>query len=259
MEASALCSTTDDAPAASSSDAAPAPAPDDTLVTSLSAKIRSIKLERPQLKVKEIVEAVGHEDGALVKKLVGKVTKAMAKEGTLVTPAAVAAPAAPPAAPPVDVCDPEEMKLQCAKCMNHMAKAVGTCSLCQRAHALKICKADEIALYCSHKCKRSHMPEHRQWHIKRATDIEHELEAMINKRNEANEIMLGKVKDDYDLGNIAALQMAGSFPAEAVKKLKGLIKDRPWEPEAYFNLGTSSPPYRPWLPSLPPVGAGGVL
>ena len=39
--------------------------------------------------------------------------------------------------------------------------------------------------------------------------------------------------------NVAALELLdGGHVKEAVRRLKQCIKQRPWEPEAYFNLGS---------------------
>ena len=83
------------------------------------------------------------------------------------------------------------------------------------------------------------MPEHRSWHRAFATKLEHKKELLHQQSSETREKMLTDVTDDYDLENVAALELLdGGEVKEAVKRLQKCIKQRPWEPEAYFNLGS---------------------
>ena len=92
--------------------------------------------------------------------------------------------------------------------------------------------------YCSEKCKRKDMPLHRLWHKKLEVALQHKREALKYEGEETREKMLNDAVDDYDLQNIAAMELMDQGQTKAaVKRLHKLIKSRPWEPEAHFNLG----------------------
>ena len=95
----------------------------------------------------------------------------------------------------------------------------------------------EVPIYCSGKCKRRHTIEHREWHRKEAVALQHKSEAITQMTLETQQQMLSAAKDDYDLGNVAGTELMELDPKAAIKTFLKLTKDRPWEPEAHFNLG----------------------
>jgi tetratricopeptide (TPR) repeat protein len=200
--------------------------------TSLVAALRALRLEKPALTAKEMAHELGHDDISLIKKLSGKVTKQLAKEGLLPSssaPAPATTGKQKAAAPPTDE---GPKNLACTSCGAAMAKANCYCNLCF-CIGLSTCP-----LYCSPKCKRVHTVAHKQEHRELAVKIEHRRAEQDHQLADSSERCLSHVKDDYDLQNVAAMQLLQQGQQKAaIKKLQKLVKERPWEPEAHFNLG----------------------
>ena len=95
---------------------------------------------------------------------------------------------------------------------------VACCTLCSKLWSQTIIPPDEAhPVYCSERCKRKHMPEHRSWHRAFATKLEHKQELLHAQSSETREKMLIDVTDDYDLENVAALELLdGGDVKEAV-------------------------------------------
>ena len=54
--------------------------------------------------------------------------------------------------------------LTCAKCQARIPERVASCTLCATLWSQCVIPPDEAhPVYCSERCKRKHMPEHRSW------------------------------------------------------------------------------------------------
>ena len=95
--------------------------------------------------------------------------------------------------------------LTCVKCAARIPERGASCSLCAKLWCTTIHPPDEAnPVYCSERCKRRHMPEHRAWHRAFATKLEHKRELLQAQSSETREKMLTDVTDDYDLVRVRA-------------------------------------------------------
>jgi len=214
--------------------------------TDLISTIREFKLSDPDIGVKPIVAKLRerHPEAECGAKEVRELLQKLAAQQTEeVEEAVVEKPEAVDAEPN---CEPV---LMCSKCGESMMAEVATCSLCLKNGWGVVDIDDPFTLkgrplirpkYCSEKCKRRHMREHQQWHREISMSFEHEIDAQLRLGLEAREKMIGDITDEYDLLNAKAIDLSGKGEGKrAVKLLEKAIKQMPWEPEAYFNLGTT--------------------
>ena len=202
--------------------------------------LRALRLAEPGLGVKPLVSKLkeqqpGLEIGA---KEVREMCRKLDEEQAAAKPDAAGSSAAAAAAgAPADVCPPADSGLRCTKCQAPMQVVVASCSVCEKLVSDGL-TYEEAPTYCSEKCKRKDMPAHRRWHRDYAIALEHKKALLVEQSNETRLEMLGDVRDDYDLENVAAVELMNSGNSrEAIRRLRRLTKDRPYEPEAHFNLG----------------------
>jgi hypothetical protein len=137
--------------------------------------VRALRLEDPGLGVKPLVARLREQapDLGAGAKEVREVLKTLDEER-----AAAEAAAAPPVsaassagagadggAGAVDLGDATPAHwLTCAKCQARIPERVASCTLCATLWSQCVIPPDEAhPVYCSERCKRKHMPEHRSW------------------------------------------------------------------------------------------------
>ena len=173
--------------------------------------VRALRLEEPGLGVKPLVARLREQSpdlGAGAKE-VREVLKTLDEER-----AAAEATAAPPPASDASsagasagasggaaaATEVPDHWLTCVKCAARIPERGASCSLCAKLWCTTIHPPDEAnPVYCSERCKRRHMPEHRGWHRAFATKLEHKKELLVAQSSETREKMLTDVTDDYDL------------------------------------------------------------
>ena len=171
--------------------------------------VRALRLEEPGLGVKPLVARLREQSpdlGAGAKE-VREVLKTLDEERA----AAEAAAAPPPASDASSAgasagasggaaTEVPDHWLTCVKCAARIPERGASCSLCAKLWCTTIHPPDEAnPVYCSERCKRRHMPEHRGWHRAFATKLEHKKELLVAQSSETREKMLTDVTDDYDL------------------------------------------------------------
>jgi tetratricopeptide (TPR) repeat protein len=207
------------------SDSAPASADDELL-----ASLRALRIAEPTAGVKPLVAKLkeSHPDCKLGAKEVREMLRKLEAEQKAAEAAAPSS-SSTPAASQTHV----KFPFTCSKCGAGMPLVIATCSLCKAHEYFN----ETCPTYCSEKCRRKDTVAHRTWHREMDIKIEHTQDALHNQRMDVTQKLLREVKDDYDLQNVAGCELMEANPRAAVDKFNALIKQRPWEPEAYFNLG----------------------